>query len=132
MLNVQGMPKSFYAEFGKKLSSKLIIRWKKIVWKAKFDEDMKELYDLESFMRFFEIKLYNLVQFDYYGNDLFLVKIFRNSGIESNYQTLDPALFFKNESMHRWRHEEYMLDCISLEYQKSLALWLYNAYENNV
>lgn len=126
------MPKSFFDEFGKKLSSKLIIKCKKMIWKGKLDEESKEIYGLINFMRFYEIKIYNLVQFDYYGNDLFDVKIFKDTAIECNYPIEDPEVFFKNDNINSWRKEQYMIDCSSLEYQKSYALWKFNSYENNV
>lgn len=126
------MPKSFHDEFGEHLSSKLIIRCKKLIWKGNFDDEMKEIYGLMNFMRFYGIKIYNLVQFDYYGNDLFVVKIFKDTALEINYPEEDPEEFFKKECNHYWRKEQYLFDSLSLEYQKSNALWSFNGCENVV
>lgn len=126
------MPKSFFDEYGNQLSPKLIIRCKKLVWTGKLDDESKEIYGLINFMRFYEIKLYNLVQFDYYGNDLFKVKIFKDTAVECNYPIKNPEEFFKDDNINTWKKEQYIINCLSLEYQKAYALWKFNCYENYV
>ncbi|KAK1384317.1 hypothetical protein POM88_022052 [Heracleum sosnowskyi] len=116
----------------KVLSLRIRVRLNNIVWEAKYYAQSKDIYCLRKFKRFYGVKLYHLVQFDYYGDNLFVVQIFKNSAIECNYPTEDPEKFFENENINNWRKELYMMGCSSMEFEKSYALWLFNGYENGV
>ncbi|KAK1378495.1 hypothetical protein POM88_025239 [Heracleum sosnowskyi] len=126
------VPQSFLDEFLEHLTSRVIVKCDRFVWEAKFDKDTKKIYGLRRFMRFYQIKLYNLVQFDYYRDCLFLVKIFKNTAVECDYRKQDPEEFFRNEDLNSWRKEHYITDCLSLEYEKCHAVWSLNAFENHV
>lgn len=128
----QRIPKSFCEAFGCQLSSNVIIKCKKIAWKASFDNGKKRFYGLESLMRFYKIKLYNLIQFDYYGQNLFVVSIYRETAIECKYPTTNPNENYKNEDMTTWIKDEYVIDRFSMEYDKSQELWSFNACQNCV
>ncbi|KAK1367678.1 hypothetical protein POM88_033770 [Heracleum sosnowskyi] len=127
------IPKSFYDEFGKYLSPNLKIMCKEITWEAEIDTKLLKICGLGTFMRFYEIKLYNLVQFDFYGNNIFVVNIFKDSGVECVYPIKDKKVFMDNEKMHTvWRKEEYVIDGWSLEFDKANALWSFNSHQNYV
>ncbi|KAK1401088.1 hypothetical protein POM88_000693 [Heracleum sosnowskyi] len=127
------IPKSFYDEFGKYLSPNLKIMCKEITWEAEIDTKLLKICGLGTFMRFYEIKLYNLVQFDFYGNNIFVVNIFTDSGVECVYPIKDKKVFMDNEKMHTvWRKEEYVIDGWSLEFDKANALWSFNSHQNYV
>lgn len=128
----QRIPKSFVAEFGKILSSRVRIKCKKFEWKAKYDKDLKLLYGMRRFMKYYEIKMYGVVQFDYYGNDQFGVRVFKNYAIESNYRMMTPLQFLRSKKCRKWREDEYIIDGLSLQYQMSIALWSFNAFMNYV
>ena len=128
----QRIPKSFLDEIGNQVSSSVIVKCGNIAWKAKIENESSVIFGLRRFMRFFEVKLWNLVQFDYYGNNLFIVHIFKDNAVESKYPKIDPEEFFKNENMNSWREEQYVIDFLSMEYQKSCALWTFNAYTDCV
>lgn len=119
--------------FGHQLSASVIIKCEKFVWKEKFDKDTREINGLIRFIRCYEVKLNNLLQFDYYAKDMFLVKIFRDNEVECNNRIEDPELFLKNENLSSWRKDRYTIDRNSvktMKYQKSHALWSFNANEN--
>lgn len=82
-------------------------------------------------MRFYGVKIYNLLQLDYYGDNLFVVKIFKDTATECNYESKDLAEFLKIEDLEHWRKDKYVLDSLSLEYEKVSARWLFNALHNN-
>ncbi|KAK1384321.1 hypothetical protein POM88_022056 [Heracleum sosnowskyi] len=127
------IPKSFYDEFGKYLSQNLKIMCKEITWEAEIDTELVKICGLGTFIRFYEIKLYNLVQFDFYGNIIFVVNIFKDSGVECVYPIKDKKVFMDNEKMHTvWRKEEYVIDGWSLEFDKPNALWSFNSHQNYV
>lgn len=104
----------------------------KFTWKAAFNEEKAKLCGLGKFMHFHEIKLYNLVQFDYYGDDLFVAKIFKESAIETQYLKINPKDFLTTEHISTFKEEEYELDGWSLEYDKARALWNFSACQNYV
>lgn len=100
-----------------------------MAWKATFDECKNRFYGLQSFMRFYEIKIYNLIQFDYYGENLFVVAgIFRDTATECKYPTtINVEEYFKTKDITSWIEDEYVIDRCSMEYHKSRELWLFNA-----
>lgn len=75
------------------------IKCKKFNWKAKIDLKTGKVYGLRRFKHLYEIKLYNVVQFDYYGEDMFVVKIFKEYGIEVKYPNMNPKDITKDEHM---------------------------------
>lgn len=101
-------------------------------WKAEIDEEKEKLCGLAKFMHFHEIKLYNLVQFDYYGDDLFVTKIFKESAIELKYLKCNPKDFLTVVHLSTFKEEEYELDGWSLAYDKARALWNFCACQNYV
>ncbi|KAK1378623.1 hypothetical protein POM88_025367 [Heracleum sosnowskyi] len=127
------IPKSFYDEFGEHLSANVKIMCKDITWEAKIDMELGKICDLGSFMKFYEIKIYNLVQFDFYGNNLFLVKNFKDSEVECEYPITNQKVFMDNEKLHTvWRKEQYVIGGWSLEYDKTHALWSFSSRHNYV
>ncbi|KAK1384936.1 hypothetical protein POM88_022671 [Heracleum sosnowskyi] len=130
---MESIPKSFYDEFGEHLSANVKIMCKDITWEAKIDMELGKICDLGSFMKFYEIKIYNLVQFDFYGNNLFLVKKFKDSAVECEYPITNQKVFMDNEKLHTVRRkEQYVIDGWSLEYDKAHALWSFSSHHNYV
>lgn len=101
------------------------------MWKARIDHDTERICGLQKFMEFYEIKLYNLMMFDFFGKDLFLVKIFRNTAIECNYVVKNLDDYFKYGKSTRSKEEEYIFDLWSPEYDRSRALWSFSASRNS-
>lgn len=81
-------------------------------------------------MKFYGVKIYNLLQFDYYGESVFVIKIFKDTAIECTYPTEKVEVYFQNAESQRWKKDQYILDSSSLEYEKVCALWIFNAYHN--
>lgn len=65
-------------------------------------------------MKYYEIKMYNVVQFDYYGGDEFDVTIFKDTRIEINYPQMTESEFLKSEKFLQWKKDEYIVDGMSL------------------
>lgn len=104
-----------------------------ITWEAEIDTELAKICGLGSFVRFYEIKLYNLVHFDFYGNNMFVVKFFKDTGVECVYPIKDKKEFMDSEDSHTvWRKEEYVIDGWSLELDKARALWSFNSQQNYV
>lgn len=127
---LQRIPKSFINEFGMKLSSRLLIRCEMFVWKCKCDVDREIIYGMRRFIKCYDIKVYNVIQFDYYGDNVFVVKIFRNTTIECNDSIMEPAKFLENEKHFKINKDLNIIDGLSLQYQKAYALWFFNACQN--
>lgn len=48
-------------------------------------------------MVYYGVHLCSFVQFNYYKDDIFLVKIFEESGIESKHPDINPVKYFKSK-----------------------------------
>ncbi|KAK1377808.1 hypothetical protein POM88_024552 [Heracleum sosnowskyi] len=67
--------------------------------------------------------MYGVVMFDYYGGNEFGVKVFKNDAVEANYRRMTPSKFVNSDNI---------VDGMSLQYQKEVALWSFNAFQNYV
>lgn len=91
----QRVPRPFDRDFGGKLPSKLWIRCKANIWSAKYDRERKCIYGLRTFVTFYGIRIFGIVQFNYYGDGMFSVKIFKESVVECNYPLSNPKEYKK-------------------------------------
>lgn len=76
--------------------------------------------------------MYNLVQFDYYGDELFEVKIYKETAIECNYPSIHPEDYRNIDASKRWKEAQYVLDIESLKFEKKKSLLAFNACANNL
>ncbi|KAK1363550.1 hypothetical protein POM88_039111 [Heracleum sosnowskyi] len=93
---------------------------------------MNILYGLRRFMKYYEIKMYGVVMFDYYGGNEFGVKVLKNDAVEANYRRMTPSKFVNSDNYLKWKKDDYIVDGMSLHYQKAVALWSFNAFQNYV
>lgn len=80
-----------------------------VFWKGRINSEMRIFDGLESFMRYYTVKMYSMIQFDYYGDDTFKVIIFKTNMVEYNYPTIDVNFFIKNKNTDNWKAEEFIL-----------------------
>lgn len=78
-----GIPKSFNEKFGKKMPTTLKILCGDDVWKSKYNYELSRLDGLRPFLLYYRVTIFSSVMFDYYGDDLLTVKIFRENVAES-------------------------------------------------
>lgn len=77
---------------------------------------------LGTFMRYYQLKLYSTIQFDYYGDDVFVVKNFKTNAVECDYPTNDVKKFIKNKKSYEWEPVEYVVGNSTLEFEKHTSL----------
>lgn len=118
------------AECGKKMAKKLLLKSGKSIWKCTYDAANKRIVGVGSFIRYYGITLYGMVQFDYYGDDMFSVRIFKSTAISIDHPSQNPKEFVKNEKFEEWKTDEFQFDSTTLEFRKSVSLWGFNAYRN--
>nr|XP_017258259.1 PREDICTED: uncharacterized protein LOC108227556 [Daucus carota subsp. sativus] len=123
------VPASFHDRYGDFLPSQLGIRCKKYLWPAKYDKAVRKIYDIGKFMRYYGLTVYNVALFEYYGDGLFEVQIFRDTAVECLYPKMHPTEFFKTTGKY-YDEEDYILDTKSLELEKQLSLLCFNACAN--
>lgn len=87
---------------------------------------------LETFVKFYCVRIFNIVQFDYYGDGLFTFQIYKETGIECCYPSRDAKEFKKIELANVWKKDEYLIDYNSMEYQKRVDLLCFKKIENIV
>lgn len=81
-------------------------------------------------MIFYGVKLFNIVQFDYYGDNIFIATIFKENGIESKYPVTDPKKYFLTEESRRWKKEDYIIQQGTMQYEQNAALFCFNGLMN--
>lgn len=79
------------------MPSKLWFICGKVCWKGSLRLDLVSFDDLGSFVRYYKIKMYSTVQFDYYGDDLFKVKVFTTNAVECDYPITKTKEFIKKK-----------------------------------
>lgn len=75
----------FVHEFGDELPFWLHVKCNSFVWCCKYDMDQNQICGLTTFMKIYGIKLYNVLQFDYFGNGIFVVKVFDETAVERKF-----------------------------------------------
>ena len=81
-------------------------------------------------MIFYEVEPFNIVQFNYYGDDTFIVKLFKEYGIESKYPITNVASYFESEKGRKWRMQKFIHEHSSMEFDKNAALFNFNGLQN--
>lgn len=122
------MPKNFLSAIGGKFPRRLSIYCKTLKWRARYDSEVNKICGLANFMEYYGIKIFNIVQFDYFGNGFFNVKIYKEAGIEINYPIIHPDQWFINKT--EWKDEEYMVEYGNMQFDKAIALLVFNAFLN--
>lgn len=125
---LQRVPDSFISAIDGNIPSKLRIICNTLKWRARFDSEVGKICGLADFMEYYGIKLFNIILFEYHGNGVFSVKVYKTAAIETNYPTILPNEWKKQKN--EWKDEEFMVEYGNLEFQKAIALLGYNALLN--
>lgn len=102
----------------------------KCVWRVKYNSGEMMIYGVRKFMNFYGVKPFSFVQFDYYGDSMFVVSIFEENAVECVYPQSDPRIFFKMEESKYKYKKDLMIKRGTIEYEKSAALFLCNGVKN--
>lgn len=81
-------------------------------------------------MRYYGFGVYSVAQFDYYGEGMFEVKLFRETANECNYPKQHPNEFVKTKDKEAFYVDDYLLDLESIEFEKRFALFCCNGCRN--
>lgn len=127
---MQTVPKAYHKEFGCNISSAILIKCQNCVWRAKYSAEAIKIWGLRRFMIFYGVDLFNLVQFDYYGDDIFFVTIFKETGIESKYPVISPLNFFESEEGKEWKKRRLIPEHGNMDYEKNAAMFTFNGLRN--
>lgn len=124
---MQTLPEEFVDTFGHTLPFMIGISCKMVLWCVDCDIERKEICSLSRFMKYYGLKIFNLVQFDYLGEGLFVVRLFKETAIESKYpsdRANDVQCSKEWEALNR---SHYVLDTSTLEGEKAIASISFNA-----
>ena len=124
---MQTLPEEFVDTFGQTLPFMIGISCKMVLWCVDCDIERKEICSLSRFMKYYGLKIFNLVQFDYLGEGLFVVRLFKETAIESKYpsdRANDVQCSKEWEALNR---SHYVLDTSTLEGEKAIASISFNA-----
>lgn len=81
-------------------------------------------------MRFYGLKIFNLVQLDYYGEGVFLVTLFKDNIIEYNYLIGNPNYLNISKEWEDLNKDNYVLHTGTLQSEKCITFISFNAYSN--
>ncbi|KAL8108954.1 hypothetical protein AgCh_025158 [Apium graveolens] len=122
------VPEDFKSVCGGRIPTSLKIYCKTHKWRARYNSEIGKICGLARFMEFYGITIYNLVLFDYHGDGVFNVKIYKEAAIEINYPTIEPNEWMLNKS--EWKDEEFMVFYGNIQFQKSVAMLVYDGFLN--
>ena len=101
------------------------------MWPAKYDKKVRKIYDIGKVMRYYGLTVYNIALFEYYGDGLFEVRLFRDTAVECPYPKMHPNQFFKT-TRKIYYEEDYILDRQSLEFEKRISFFYFNACSTKI
>ncbi|KAL1813306.1 hypothetical protein ACET3Z_023371 [Daucus carota] len=127
---MERVPEFFHSRFGESLKCRLGIKCRNYIWPAKYDQESRKIYGLRSFMRYYGFGVYSVAQFDYYGDGMFEVKLFRETADECNYPKQHPNEFVKTKDKEPFYVDDYLLDFQSIESEKRFSLFCFNGCRN--
>lgn len=127
---LQRLPKSVHCEIGEEIGMKLSLKCENSVWKCTYDYENMRFRGLQKFMRYYRVTIFSMLKFDYYGDGLFLVTIFKANAIEVKRPLYDFKEFVTYEGFQNCNPDEFMFDGSCLEFQKKMGLWAFNSYRN--
>lgn len=73
------MPEEFVDRFGNTLPFMIGLSCKKVLWCVEYDLEWKKICSLDRFMKYYGLKIFNHVQFDYLGEGVFVIRIFKET-----------------------------------------------------
>ena len=59
-------------------------------------------------MRFYDLKMYSIVVFDYYGYGNFTVQCFNHMAVSITHPSVEPMFFFNKENYKNWIMDEFI------------------------
>ncbi|KAL1824226.1 hypothetical protein ACET3Z_011004 [Daucus carota] len=121
------LPEEFVDTFGHTLPFMIGISCKMVLWCVDCDIERKEICSLSRFMKYYGLKIFNLVQFDYLGEGLFVVRLFKETAIESKYPTDRANDVQCSKEWEALNRSHYVLDTSTLEGEKAIASISFNA-----
>lgn len=103
-------------DIGEDISTKLMFKWGNSVWKCTYDSEKMRFKGLQKFMRYCRVIIFSMIKFDYYGDAMFRVTIFKPNAIECKRPTYDFKDFVTYDGFQKWNQDEFMIDGLSLEF----------------
>lgn len=84
------------------------------------------IFGLRKFMMYYGVKLFNFILFDYCGDEIFDVTIFKESAIECSYPSTDPRTVVWTELLK----DQSIIESGNVEYDQSAALLRFSGLLN--
>lgn len=112
------------------METKVAVFCGKVCWKVRYNKNMQMIEGFSTFRRFYNVKIFNTLRFDYYGESLFKVVIIKENAVECVYPKTKVREFKKCKKPDLWKPEECVFGMSTIEYEKKLSLWGLTAYRN--
>lgn len=126
----QFVPLSFHERYGCNVSSQVLVKCNKYVWCLKYNAEKMIIYGLERFMLYHGVSGCSVIQFDYYGDSLFVVSIFNEYAIECEYPEVVPENFFGSDLCLELDKRRYMQSHGTIAYENRCSLLWFNGKMN--
>lgn len=86
----QLVPAFFHEAYRSNFCSQILLKCNKYVWCVKYNAEQMTIYGLQRFMLYYGVRTCSFIQFDYYGESMFIVSIFSEYAIECEYPEIAP------------------------------------------
>ena len=124
------MPEEFVNTFGHTIPFMVGLSCKHVLWCVDCDLKRNEIRSLNRFKRYYGLKIFNLVQLDYVGDGLFIIRLFKETAFESKYPTGRANDVEWSKDWETLNRAQYVIDSSTLECEKAMALISFNACAN--
>lgn len=125
------IPSFFLDKFGSSLSYHLQIKCNNLMWHAIYDNNKKKIRGLYDFLRFYDLRMYSVVIFDYFGCGKFVAKCYTHNATVVVNPTVEPDDFFKNEKSRYLTMDRFVYGHNNLEIEKLIAISSYNSIKES-
>ncbi|KAK1353521.1 hypothetical protein POM88_051886 [Heracleum sosnowskyi] len=116
------IPEPFLSEFGRIMPYFLQLRFDDIMWHAYFEKEEKKVCGTYDLFRYYDLRMYSFVIFDYIGKGIFKVKGYTTNAIEVQKPEIDVAQFYKNFEPSQLRFDEFVYGRNHLQIERYIAM----------
>ncbi|KAK1397455.1 hypothetical protein POM88_007318 [Heracleum sosnowskyi] len=116
------IPEPFLSEFGRIMPYFLQLRFDDIMWHAYFEKEEKKVCGTYDLFRYYDLRMYSFVIFDYIGKGIFKVKGYTTNAIEAEKPEIDVAQFYKNFEPSQLRFDEFVYGRNHLQIERYIAM----------
>ncbi|KAL1811215.1 hypothetical protein ACET3Z_021280 [Daucus carota] len=124
------MPAEFVDRFGPMLPSWIGLSCNNILWVINYDLQKRQIYGIGKFVRFYRLRIFNMAQLDYCGEGLFVVTLFNDTALETNYPVGNPHNLVMDKEWEEQNRNDYVVRTGTFQLERCQTSILFNGCSN--